>query len=77
MECLIHWGTREYLTCEQGQVELIAGGEHHRLDKGDMLVFRGDQRHSYVNPDKSPRVRVDFLLFVLQTNGIVDLHLRF
>ncbi|MEM1175771.1 MAG: XRE family transcriptional regulator [Pseudomonadota bacterium] len=44
-------GTREYLTCESGEVELVAGGEHHRLKPGDMLVFRGDQRHSYVNPD--------------------------
>lgn len=45
-------GTREYLTCERGKVELIAGGEHHLLGEGDMLVFRGDQRHSYLNPDK-------------------------
>jgi transcriptional regulator with XRE-family HTH domain len=45
-------GTREYLTCERGKVELVAGGEHHLLNEGDMLVFRGDQRHSYINPDK-------------------------
>ncbi len=45
-------GTREYLTCERGKVELVAGGEHHVLNEGDMLVFRGDQRHSYINPDK-------------------------
>ena len=45
-------GTREYLTCERGRVELVAGGEHHVLNEGDMLVFRGDQRHSYINPDK-------------------------
>jgi len=44
-------GTREYLTCERGRVVLIAGGAHHELAPGDMLVFRGDQRHSYVNPD--------------------------
>lgn len=45
-------GTREYLTCERGSVKLVAGGEHHLLKEGDMLVFRGDQRHSYINPDK-------------------------
>jgi transcriptional regulator with XRE-family HTH domain len=45
-------GTREYLTCERGKVELVAGGKHHLLNEGDMLVFRGDQRHSYINPDK-------------------------
>lgn len=44
-------GTREFLTCEQGAVTLIAGGEHHELAEGDMLVFRGDQRHSYLNDD--------------------------
>lgn len=48
-------GTREYLTCERGRVELVAGGEHHLLREGDMLVFRGDQRHSYVNPDQRRR----------------------
>jgi len=45
-------GTREYLTCEKGKVVLVAAGERHELNAGDMLVFRGDQRHSYHNPDK-------------------------
>jgi transcriptional regulator with XRE-family HTH domain len=44
-------GTREFLTCERGAVTLIAGGEKHELAEGDTLAFRGDQRHSYVNPD--------------------------
>lgn len=44
-------GTREYLTCERGRIELIVAGEHWPLEAGDMLVFRGDQRHSYRNPD--------------------------
>jgi len=44
-------GTREYLTCERGCVELVAAGERHLLAAGDSLVFRGDQRHSYRNPD--------------------------
>jgi len=46
-------GTREYLTCERGSIELIAGGQHHVLEEGDMLVFRGDQRHSYINADSN------------------------
>ena len=45
-------GTREFLTCERGKVELVAAGQHQLLKEGDMLVFRGDQQHSYVNPDK-------------------------
>lgn len=42
-------GTREYLTCESGAIVLIASGEEYRLEAGDVVAFRGDQRHSYVN----------------------------
>ena len=42
-------GTREYLTCESGTISLAAGGERWRLTPGDVVVFRGDQRHSYTN----------------------------
>lgn len=44
-------GTREYLTCERGRIELVASGERWELEPGDVLVFRGDQRHSYRNLD--------------------------
>lgn len=44
-------GTREYLTCERGRIELVAAGEHWKLGPGDALVFRGDQRHTYRNLD--------------------------
>lgn len=57
-------GTREYLTCESGKIELIAAGEHWLLEEGDMLVFRGDQRHSYLNPDPQRNaVAVSVVLF--------------
>lgn len=42
-------GTREYLVCERGAVELSASGEVFKLAEGDALVFRGDQAHSYRN----------------------------
>jgi XRE family transcriptional regulator, regulator of sulfur utilization len=42
-------GTREYLTCERGRIELSAGGASFALDPGDVVVFRGDQRHGYRN----------------------------
>ena len=42
-------GTREYLTCEVGEIELVASGERYRVEPGDVIVFRGDQRHSYAN----------------------------
>ena len=44
-------GTREYLTCERGRIELAVAGERWKLAAGDALVFRGDQRHTYRNPD--------------------------
>ena len=44
-------GTREYLTCESGRLELVASGERWPLGPGDALVFRADQRHTYRNLD--------------------------
>ncbi len=40
-------GTREYLTCESGRLALVASGSRWELDPGDVVVFRGDQPHSY------------------------------
>jgi XRE family transcriptional regulator, regulator of sulfur utilization len=42
-------GTREYLACEKGSIELTASGERFVLAAGDVVVFRGDQRHGYAN----------------------------
>jgi transcriptional regulator with XRE-family HTH domain len=49
-------GTREYLTCERGLIELAASGEKFRLAPGDVVVFRGDQPHSYRNVGDEPSV---------------------
>lgn len=49
-------GTREYFTCESGEVTLVASGESYTLAPGDVVVFRGDQRHSYANPSRRPAV---------------------
>lgn len=49
-------GTREYLTCVAGELELTASGETHALSEGDVLAFRGDQRHSYANRGKRASV---------------------
>ncbi|HYB99926.1 MAG TPA: XRE family transcriptional regulator [Candidatus Limnocylindrales bacterium] len=57
-------GTREYLTCESGQVELSAGGERWKLTPGDVLVFRGDQKHGYRNPStRSSAVAISVVCF--------------
>ena len=49
-------GTREYLTCETGTVQLSVAGESWDLEPGDVLVFRGDQKHGYRNPGKQTSV---------------------
>jgi quercetin dioxygenase-like cupin family protein len=55
-------GTREYLTCESGQIRLAVAGEQWTLAPGDVVVFRGDQRHSYSNPGVRPAVGYSVVL---------------
>lgn len=49
-------GTREYLTCERGRVRLTASGEAFLLEPGDVVVFRGDQRHAYHNQGRGTAI---------------------
>jgi transcriptional regulator with XRE-family HTH domain len=56
-------GTREYLTCERGSVELGAGGEIFTLAPGDVVVFRGDQKHGYRNPGTALAVAYSVIAF--------------
>jgi XRE family transcriptional regulator, regulator of sulfur utilization len=60
-------GTREYLTCETGEIELVASGQSYRLDPGDVVVFRGDQRHSYLN--RGATAAVGYSVVVLKPVG--------
>jgi transcriptional regulator with XRE-family HTH domain len=55
-------GTREYFTCESGEVALTAGGERWQVRPGDVVVFRGDQRHAYANPGPRPAVGYSVVL---------------
>ena len=55
-------GTREYLTCEAGAILLVAAGEQYRLGPGDVVVFRGDQRHSYYNKGNGKAVGYSVVL---------------
>ena len=57
-------GTREYLACEHGVVEVFVGGETFRLDAGDVVVFRGDERHGYHNPGRDDAVAYSVIAFV-------------
>lgn len=55
-------GTREYLFCERGQIELVASGTAYVLQEGDVVVFRGDQRHSYRNVAEQESVAFSVVL---------------
>lgn len=56
-------GTREYLTCERGTVELSVAGERYTLAEGDVVTFRGDQRHGYHNPANTTAVAYSVIAF--------------
>jgi transcriptional regulator with XRE-family HTH domain len=49
-------GTREYLTCEAGKLQLSVSGDSWDLEPGDVVVFRGDQKHGYRNTGNSTAV---------------------
>jgi len=49
-------GTREYLCLERGRMKLFAAGEEIELGPGDVVAFRGDQPHSYVNVGRDAAV---------------------
>jgi transcriptional regulator with XRE-family HTH domain len=56
-------GTREYLTCERGQIELSAGGSSWTLEPGDVVVFRGDQKHGYRNTGTDTTIAYSVVAF--------------
>jgi transcriptional regulator with XRE-family HTH domain len=56
-------GTREYLTCERGRLELSVSGERYELGEGDVVVFRGDQKHGYRNPGRAVAVAYSVVAF--------------
>lgn len=55
-------GTREYLTCERGIIELNVSGETFIVAEGEVVVFRGDQRHSYYNRARTSSVGYSVLI---------------
>ena len=59
-------GTREYLACESGRIELSVAGQGFDLGPGDVLVFRGDQRHGYANRGKTTAVGYSVVMLSLE-----------
>ncbi len=56
-------GTREYLTCEVGVVELRVAGERYSVTPGDVIVFQGDQKHGYSNPTDRTSIAYSVVTF--------------
>lgn len=56
-------GTREYLTCERGALELVVAGATWKLAPGDVVAFRGNQKHQYFNPGSTEAVAYSVLAF--------------
>jgi transcriptional regulator with XRE-family HTH domain len=61
-------GTREYLTCERGTIELVVSGERYSLAEGDVVTFRGDQRHGYHNPGQTIAIAYSVIAFAPVTS---------
>lgn len=55
-------GTREYFTCERGSVVVAVAGTQWTVGPGDVLVFRGDQRHSYRNAGRETAIGYSVVL---------------
>ena len=49
-------GTVENLVVTRGVLEMVVGGEHHRVSVGDAIQFEADTPHEYRNPGKSETV---------------------
>jgi len=56
-------GTREYLTCESGRIQLSVAGSTWELEPGDVVVFRGDQKHGYRNATAKTTVAYSVVAF--------------
>jgi transcriptional regulator with XRE-family HTH domain len=55
-------GTREYFTCETGEFEVAVAGSRWTVGAGAVLVFQGDQRHSYHNLGRETAVGYSVVL---------------
>jgi XRE family transcriptional regulator, regulator of sulfur utilization len=65
-------GTKEYLSCETGRLVLAVAGQKWTLRPGDVLAFRGDQKHSYANPERELAVGYSAVLLVGGVSGMAD-----
>jgi len=55
-------GTSENLVVTAGTIEIDVGGDTHRLETGDSILFEADTPHAYRNPG-----RVEAVMYLLMT----------
>jgi transcriptional regulator with XRE-family HTH domain len=60
-------GTRQYVTCESGELELTSGGETWHLNCGDLLALRAE--HGHVLSNRGRRKAVAYSLLALAPLG--------
>lgn len=55
-------GTSENLVCTAGTIEIDVGGDTHRLEAGDSILFEADTPHAYRNVG-----RIEAVMFLVMT----------
>ncbi len=55
-------GTKEYLMAIKGEMEVYIEGIKYCVKKGDVLAFKGDQRHSYKNTSRTSALAISVVL---------------
>ena len=55
-------GTREYLTCIEGEVRVYVAGSSYQVGPGDVLAFQGHQPHSYHNPGSKKAICISIVV---------------
>ncbi len=55
-------GTKEYYVMLQGRSQVVVGGESFEVEEGDLLIFPGDEKHSYKNTSRGRGVALSILI---------------
>ena len=55
-------GTKEYLTCIEGEIQLTVAGDTYHLHAGDVLTFPGNLAHSYKNAGRGQAIAVSVVV---------------
>jgi len=56
-------GTKEYFCCIEGDAKIFVAGDPFEVHAGDVLIFPGDNRHSYHNNGRKKVLGLSVVLF--------------